>query len=120
MIGAVTPDERLAIASSLASLPQEEMLDILRSVFEVQRPNPEEDEFNHNRFFLGTSTQLRSDAGDWLPWKVEAVAYPEQEAVIEPAWGFCQFGDCGLCGTLVRSNSKRGTCSVCGAAVYMT
>ncbi len=61
---------------------------------------------------------------EWEPWKFEAVAYvdPEHygEGHLGPDWGFANEGKCESCGSWVRSNVKRGLCSICGSKVYMT
>lgn len=116
----MTPEEHASIVDSLVSLPCEELLEILGRVFATQHPNPEEDEYHPNRYFLGTSTQVSDPATTRPVWEVQAVAYPPSSAGLGPDWGFCQFGQCRGCGSLVRSNVKRGICSVCGTDVEMT
>lgn len=115
----------LTISRFLAALPDEQLLTVLQEVFKTKRPNPEEDEYSRNRFFLGTADSLLDDATPpaWGPWSIMAVAYPDRDVLAEgfgPDWGFCQSGTCGECGTNVRSNEKRGVCPICFNNVYMT
>jgi len=111
------------LAVTLTALPDEHLLDVLRRVFAQRRPNPEEDSYNHNRFFLGEAKQMLDDDGvTWRPWEIGAIAYPDRDTCdgLGPDWGFCQFGACQSCGTSVRSNVKVGVCPVCERSVGMT
>ena len=115
------------IADALKSLPDEQFLALLEEVFSSRRPNPEEDRFDQNRYFLGTSSRLlESDEGEpdkWGPWKFEAVAYLDRNhypAGNGPNYGFCQFGACSTCGIRVRSNVKNAVCPICSTKVSMT
>jgi hypothetical protein len=117
------------IIEFLKQAPDEQILDILEEVFKNRRPNPEEDEHIRNKYFLGTASSTLSDAGEWEPWDIDAVAYPDREAYdlgatlgqgVGPDWGFCQSGTCLSCGISVRSNLKHGICPVCNEKVYMT
>lgn len=118
--------ERQQLVEHLSRLPIEELVAVLRELFNIRIPNPEETSFNHSRFFLGiASSLLESDDGgseQWGPWELAAVAYPDPAHYtgLGPDWGLCQFGGCMVCGVEARSNVKNGLCSVCGASVYMT
>jgi hypothetical protein len=116
--------DRAALAGDLARLPDEALLDVLRRLFAQRRPNPEEDSYCRNRFFLGTASQMLDDDGvNWGPWQLETVAYPDLTVYgggLGPDWGFCQSGQCQACGTEVRSNVKQGICPICESDVYMT
>jgi hypothetical protein len=119
--------ERHRIADALRSLPDEQLLAVLQEVFSFRRPNPEEDRFNQNRYFLGTSSRLlESGEGEpdkWGSWKFEAVAYIDRNhypAGNGPDYGLCQFGACSTCGIRVRSNVKNGVCPICSTKVSMT
>ena len=111
----------------LSNLPDERLVDVLRRVFVVKQPAPEESAFCRNRFYLATAwSYLESDEGEpqrWGPWQFQAVAYvdpAEWGESLGPDYGLCQEGSCGTCGTRVRSNVKQGLCPICGARVYMT
>lgn len=105
-----------------------ELREILFAVFQTRRPNPEEDKYNKNRFFLGTASSLvkmdEGEPGHSEPWKIEAVAYVDKEEygknVLGIDWGLCQFGECQSCGVAVRSNLKYGVCPVCDNKVFMS
>ena len=116
-----------AIVDLLRMLPDEHLLAVLHEVFTTRQPNPEEQAYNQNCYFLGTASRSRADAPEhavvWEPWEIQAVAYLDRDtytATYGPTWGFCQFGVCTACGTTVRSNVKRGICPICGAKVSMT
>lgn len=109
------------------------MIAVLRDVFLRRQPAPEESTYCRNRFFLGTAwSQLESNETAesikdservWEPWTINAVAYPdpaEYSDGLGPDWGLCQEGTCGDCGNIVRSNVKKGLCSICDNKVYMT
>lgn len=121
-------NERDKIVAYLSRCSDPELREILFAVFQNRKPNPEEDEYNKNCFFLGTaSSLLESNQGEpahWGTWRIEAVAYVNQEEygkdVLGPEWGFCQFGSCQSCGMEVRSNLKHGVCPVCGSKVSMS
>lgn len=112
----------------LAEKSDAELREILAEVCRSRRPNPEEDEYNRNCFFLGTASSLLENEPDkaerWGPCRLHAVAYVDHDEYPDdhpgPDWGFCQFGTCGGCGTDVRSNYKRGVCPICGTEVTMT
>ncbi|MEW4571149.1 hypothetical protein AB1L88_25035 [Tautonia sp. JC769] len=119
--------DRRELAEELRRLPVEELVAVLRDVFEARCPFPEESAFCRSRFFLGVaSSDLESDGGEperWGPWRIEAVASPDPShygGSLGPGWGLCQSGGCGACGVGARSNVKNGICAVCGAAVFMT
>lgn len=123
-IGNKSTDADRALAAELISLPDEHLLEVLRQVFAERRPNPEEDAYNRNRFFLATaSSLLADDEVTWEPWEIEAVAYPDPDHYdggLGPDYGFCQFGECLTCGTATRSNVKNAICPICGTSVYGT
>lgn len=111
----------------LKELPVEELIAVLRAVFEDPKPWLEQTSYYRSRFFLGTaSAELESDEGEperWGPWEIHAVAYPDpihNGDGLGPTWGLCQEGPCSVCGVRARSNVKHGICSVCGASVGMT
>jgi hypothetical protein len=111
----------------LSSLPVERLVDILRRVFAVKQPAPEESAFCRNRFYLGTAwSYLESDEGEpprWGSWEFDAVAYVDQAQYgdgLGPDYGLCQGGSCETCGISTRSNVKQGLCPICAAHVYMT
>jgi hypothetical protein len=117
------------LITELQSLPDEVLIEVLKAVFAVRQPNPEEARYNHNGFFLGTFSRIADDdeAEDgtlvWTaPWEIHAVAYIDHQryATGGPDWGFCQFGTCQTCGIAVRSNGKEGHCPICATPVYMT
>ncbi|MBW3636380.1 MAG: hypothetical protein KY445_07940 [Armatimonadetes bacterium] len=116
------------LAKQLAQLGDLELREVLFEVFQTRRPNPEEDKYSYNRFFLGTAaisdeTRLGEPAAQKGRAEISAVAYIDRELCPEtlgPDWGFCQFGTCSACKTTVRSNYKNGICPVCGAKVGMT
>ncbi len=120
-----------AVVELLTTLPDEDLLAVLQAVFKVKRPNPEEDAYNQNCYFLGSASRLlASEEGEperWEPWEIEAVAYIDRAAYPNillddngPDYGFCQGGTCQSCGMTVRSNVKHGICPICGNKVYMT
>ncbi|WP_223257383.1 hypothetical protein [Phormidesmis priestleyi] len=121
-------NERKKIVGYLSRCSDRELRDILFAVFQVRRPNPEEDEYNKNCFFLGTASSLlengKGEPKHWGAYKIEAIAHVDREECGEnvPAidWGFCQFGECQQCGIAVRSNLKHGVCPLCGSKVYMS
>jgi hypothetical protein len=115
------------IIDALGRLSDEQLIAVLQEIFSSRRPNPEEDDFNQNRYFFGTSSRiLESQEGEpveWGPYTIEAVAYIDRTHYPEgtgPDHGFCQFGDCSECGIKVRSNVKHGICPICSARVSMT
>jgi hypothetical protein len=119
--------DRDAVGDYLSELPVEELVAVLRKVFETRQPMPEEASFCRNRFFLGIAwSELLSDRGEpetWAPWRVEAVAYPDPSEYGEslgPDYGLCQEGTCATCSVAVRSNVKHGLCPVCNSSVYMS
>jgi hypothetical protein len=110
----------------LSGLPDERLVDVLRRVFAVKQPAPEEASYCRNRFYLGTAwSNLESDEGHpqrWGQWELDAVAYvdpAEWGGSLGPGYGLAQAGSCGTCGMRVRSNVKNGLCPICGARVYM-
>lgn len=115
-------------ADYLSSLPDKDLREILFEVFKTKRPNPEEDSFNRNSFFLGTGSIDKAEEGQPQKWeeaRIHAVAYIDREYYPDdksngPGEGFCQFGTCGNCGVAVRSNYKNGICPLCSSKVYMT
>jgi hypothetical protein len=124
-------NERDKIIGYLSQCSNLELRELLFAVFQTRRPNPEEDEYNKNCFFLGTaSSLLESSEGEpehWGDWKIEAIAYVDREEPgesaedgLEPDWGFCQFGKCQSCAMAVRSNLKHGICPICGSKVSMS
>jgi rubrerythrin len=123
--------EQPTVVALLRTIPDEDLLAILQAVFEVKRPNPEEDAYNQNCYFLGTASRLlaslEGESEHWKPWKIEAVAYIDHEAYPNtssgnngPYYGFCEGGACQNCGMAMRSNVKHGICPICGNKVYMT
>lgn len=124
--------DRAAAVTFLGSIPDEEMLDLLRQVFARRTPNPEEAAYCRTRYFLGTASSMLDDESDpeadpsvqqWGAWEIEAVAYPDPDhygSAFGPDWGFCEGGTCLTCTTKVRSNVKYGLCPICGAKVFMT
>jgi hypothetical protein len=121
-------DAREKIIRDLSGCSNPELRKILFAVFQNRNPNPEEDEYNKNCFFLGTaSSPLENDDEEperWGTWKIEAVAYVDgeecEEDVLGTDGGFCQFGECQFCGIPVRSDLKHGVCPVCGSKVSMS
>lgn len=121
-------DERDKVVEYLSQCSDPELREILFAIFQTRRPNPEEDKYNKNCFFLGTASSLLEssdeEAEPWDTWKIEAVAYVDEEEygedVLGTDWGFCQFGECQFCGISVRSNLKHGVCPVCGSKVSMS
>ncbi|WP_144405632.1 hypothetical protein [Aliterella atlantica] len=97
-------------------------------MFKTRRPNPEEDKYNKNCFFLGTASSLlessEGEAERWGTCEIAAVANVDKEVYGEDVlgidWGFCQFGTCSSCGIGVRSNLKHGVCPTCGSKVAMS
>lgn len=119
--------ERSQLIDQLIRLPVEELVDVLREVFAVRQPSPEESEFCRNRFFVGVATSFlepdESDLPQWEPWETQAIAYPDPAqhgSSLGPDYGLCHWGTCQSCGFAIRSNVKYGRCSICGEAVYMT
>ena len=122
----------LFIADLLLALPQEDLPAILRQVFIVRTPNPEEAAYNENRYFLGTASRLLDEDGTtWGAWELQAVAYNDDAYYHDstdispstwrgPDWGFCQFGTCQRCNATVRSHRKNGVCPICGEQLSMT
>ncbi len=111
----------------LSNLPDERLVAVLRRVFAVKQPAPEEAACCRNRFYVGTAwSDLESDEGEpqrWGPWKLDAVAYVDSREYgddLGPDYGLCQAGSCQSCGTRVRSNVKHGLCPICGGPAYMT
>ncbi len=121
-------NEREKIVEYLSQCSNPELREILFAVFQSRRPNPEEDQYNKNCFFLGTSSSLlqtgKGESEHSGSWKIEAVAYVDREEYGENVtgtdWGFCNFGECQSCGMAVRSNLKHGVCPVCSSKVFMT
>ncbi|WP_373541332.1 hypothetical protein [Chamaesiphon sp.] len=110
----------------LSALSDEELREVLFEVFQIKRPNPEEDKYNHNRFFLGTASILDESNPEqperWGKPHLHVVADIDRSvspSSLGPSWGFCQFGTCE-CGVNVRSNYKQGICPICSAKVSMT
>jgi hypothetical protein len=124
----MSENERDKIVEYLSRCSNPELREILFAIFQTRKPNPEEDKYNRNCFFLGTASRLlENEAGEpehWGSWEIEAVAYVDREEygedVLDPEWDFCQFGECQSCGIAVRSNLKRGVCPVCSSKVYMS
>jgi len=119
--------DRKQISEYLRQLPVEELVAVLRDVFETRCPFPEEAAFCRSRFFLGVAcSDLESDENEnerWGRWRWDAVAYPNIAKwgdSLGPDYGLCQYGNCAGCGLTVRSNVKDGVCPICGVAVYMT
>jgi hypothetical protein len=115
------------LVEQLLRVPVEELVAVLRDVFDARQPWPEEAAYYRNRFFLGiASSELVSDEGEperWGPWELDAVAYPDPAhygGSPRPDWGLCQSGTCVGCGAGARSNVKNGVCAICGTAVYVT
>ena len=124
----MSENERGKIVKYLLQCSDSELREILCAVFQIRRPNLEEDEYNKNCFFLGTASSLleskKEESEHWGTWKIEAVAYVDREEYGEDElgadWGFCQFGECQSCGVAVRSNLKNGVCPVCSSKVFMS
>lgn len=119
--------ERRQLVGELRELPVEELVAVLREVFDGRSPSPGEAAFCRNRFFLGiASSDLESEEGEparWGEWKIEAVASPDPAHYgghPGPDYGLCQSGKCTVCRVAARSNVKNGLCAICGAPVYMT
>jgi hypothetical protein len=119
--------DRHQLTQHLLALSDADLLNVLEQVFQHRRPNPEEDHFNHNCYFLGTASQMLTSESDepeiWGKWEHEAVAYKNRTAypdTFEPNEGFCQFGTCQQCSTAVRSYVKKAICPICGTPVYLT
>jgi hypothetical protein len=121
-------NERDQILEYLSRCSDPELREILFAIFQTRKPNPEEDKYNRNCFFLGIASRLlENGAGEpehWGSWEIEAVAYVDKEEygedVLGSEWGFCQFGECQSCGIAVRSNLKHGVCPVCSSKVSMS
>ena len=114
------------VVEQLSALTDEELRETLFEVFKVKRPNPEEDAYNRNCYFLGTASIMNdaepNEKAKWGKPEIEAVAYIDREKYSDglgPDWGFCQFGHCE-CGVAVRSNYKEGICPICSSKVKMT
>ena len=124
----MSENEREKIIEYLSGCSNPELREILFAVFQNRKPNPEEDEYNKNCFFLGTASKLLESNDEeterWGNWKIKAVAYVDREEYGEDElgtdWGFCQFGECQFCGISVRSNLKHGVCPVCHSKVSMS
>jgi hypothetical protein len=121
-------NERDKIVEYLSRCSDSELREILLAIFQTRKPNPEEDKYSKNCFFLGTASSLLESSDEetehWGNWKIEAVAYVDREEYGEDGlgadWGFCQFGECQFCEISVRSNLKHGVCPVCGSKVSMS
>lgn len=124
----MSENEKEKIVGYLSQCSSPELREILFAVFQTRRPNPEEDKYNKNCFFLGTaSSLLKTDEVELehsRSWQIEAVAYVDKEEYGEDVtgrdWGFCNFGECQSCGMAVRSNLKHGVCPICDSKVFMS
>lgn len=117
--------EQQAVIQYLQNIPYEQLVAVLQKVFEERRPNPEEDEYHRNKFFLAIASSWLKDYSEteWEPWEIQAVAYPNRDVFREgfgPPGGCYQWGTCQTCNIVMRSNEKNGICPICGNEVYMT
>ena len=56
--------EKKEAVKYLSALSDEELREVLFEVFQTKRPNPEEDKFNRNCFFLSTASIFNEATSD--------------------------------------------------------
>ena len=117
----------LSIIDSLQGVSDDELLFVLREVFEKRRELSSSDlSFEESTYYLGLATRT-GEGGYSTDWEFAAVAYadPIKEGGGAPDIGlgpaiFCQNGTCRGCGMIQFSHRKRGICAICGHKVYLT
>ena len=88
------------LVTQLMRLPDYEPSAVLREVFELRCPYPEERAYRQSHFFLGiasSSLQYENsrDGKVWEEWEIYAVASPDREKYPEGVrQGFWEFGTC--------------------------
>jgi hypothetical protein len=135
MINDEYKEKRAELVSQLSQLEDEELIDVLRLVFETKAPYPNEEAYLRNHFFLGVATSelieerfleenTSSGSGShrWSHWNLSAVAYLDMAQFPKGVWGpgFCQGGRCPYCNTAVVCNAKSGLCPICGTQCSLT
>lgn len=113
------------LVSTLRSLPDEWLVDVLTDVFQRRRPGPDDGTAPDARYYLGVVDRDRDEhTGAWTgPAEHAAVAYAAHRSGpgdVGPDWGLCQEGVCDSCGVDLLSNRKQVRCPLCDAARHLT
>ena len=115
---------RKKLIQCLLEIEENELLSLLREVFETRKPAMD-NEYDQNKYFLGAALRCRNKKwDDWDQWKIQAIGYMDMDVYTdyppEPAGNCCQSGTCKNCKIRVRSNYKNTICPICDAEVSVT